>query len=186
MWIPRAIIVDGVIVRRYDPVLHQIVTDDEPSPLGEPIEDARWVRIRRPTVDVGGELTMEQLELRYDPSSNVGEAPLQMKSNSGVLLIDDFGRQAMPASTLLNRWIIPHEQRNDFQKLPSGKKIQIPFDQLVVFATNLAPHDLVDEAFLRRLPYKIEVTDPTREQFYRICQLVGPSIGIAPSRERVD
>jgi len=110
---------------------------------------------------------------------------LQMKSNCGVLLIDDFGRQSMSASVLLNRWIVPLEKRYDFQKIPSGKKIQIPFDQLVVFATNLEPRDLVDEAFLRRLPYKIEVSDPTVEQFFRICDLVGPSIGIRPTRERV-
>jgi hypothetical protein len=186
LWIPRALLVDDCVVRLFDPVLHQELPDEDAGMLGEPLEDARWVRIRRPTVVVGGELTMEQLELRHDPVSNVSEAPLQLKSNCGVLLIDDFGRQAMPASVLLNRWIVPLEKRYDFQKLPTGKKIQVPFDQLVVFATNLAPRDLVDEAFLRRLPYKIEVSDPTREQFFRICELVGPSLGIRPSRERVD
>jgi hypothetical protein len=186
LWIPRALLVDDCVVRLFDPVLHEELPDEDSSMLGEPLEDARWVRIRRPTVVVGGELTMEQLELRHDPLSNVSEAPLQLKSNCGVLLIDDFGRQAMPASVLLNRWIVPLEKRYDFQKLPTGKKIQVPFDQLVVFATNLAPRELVDEAFLRRLPYKIEVSDPTREQFYRICELVGPSLGIQPSRERVD
>jgi hypothetical protein len=186
LWIPRALLVDDVVVRLFDPVLHVEMPNEDSSMLGEPLEDARWVRIRRPTVVVGGELTMEQLEMRHDPLSNVSEAPLQLKSNCGVLLIDDFGRQAMPASVLLNRWIVPLEKRYDFQKLPTGKKIQVPFDQLVVFATNLAPRDLVDEAFLRRLPYKIEVSDPTREQFFRICELVGPTIGIRPTRERVD
>ncbi|MFN2425433.1 MAG: AAA family ATPase [Candidatus Binatia bacterium] len=186
LWIPRTIIVDGVCVRLFDPVLHQELASEDSSMLGEPLEDARWVRVRRPTVVVGGELTMEQLELRHDPVSNVSEAPLQMKSNCGVLLIDDFGRQSMPAAELLNRWIVPLEKRYDYQKLPTGKKIQVPFDQLVVFATNLAPRDLVDEAFLRRLPYKIEVSDPTREQFYRICDLVGPTIGIRTTRERVE
>jgi hypothetical protein len=186
LWIPRALLVDDVVVRLFDPVLHEELPNEDSSMLGEPLEDARWVRIKRPTVVVGGELTMEQLELRHDPLSNVSEAPLQLKSNCGVLLIDDFGRQAMPASVLLNRWIVPLEKRYDFQKLPTGKKIQVPFDQLVVFATNLAPRELVDEAFLRRLPYKIEVSDPTREQFHRICQLVGPSIGIQPTRESVD
>ncbi len=186
LWIPRTIIVDDICVRLFDPVLHHEVTSEDSSLLGEPLEDARWVRIHRPTVVVGGELTMEQLELRHDPVSNVSEAPLQMKSNCGVLLIDDFGRQAMPVAELLNRWIVPLEKRHDYQKLPTGKKIQVPFDQLVVFATNLAPRELVDEAFLRRLPYKIEVGDPTPEQFRRICELVGPSIGIRPTPERVN
>lgn len=178
LWIPRTVIVEDVCVRFFDPVLHEEIPGDDSGLLGEPLEDARWVRIKRPTVVVGGELTMEQLEMRHDPVSNVSEAPLQMKSNCGVLLIDDFGRQMMSASELLNRWIVPLEKRYDFQKLPTGKKIQVPFEQLVVFATNLAPRELVDEAFLRRLPYKIEVTDPTPEQFRRICALVGPSIGI--------
>ncbi|MFN2377254.1 MAG: AAA family ATPase [Candidatus Binatia bacterium] len=186
LWIPKAIFVEGTILRLFDPVLHEELPSEDSSMLGEPLEDARWVRVRRPTVVVGGELTMEQLEMRHDPISNVSEAPLQMKSNCGVLLIDDFGRQRMPAAELLNRWIVPLEKRYDFQKLSTGKKIQVPFDQLVVFATNLAPNDLVDEAFLRRLPYKIEVPDPTREQFYRICQLVGPAIGIETPRELVE
>jgi len=186
LWIPRAIYVEGTIVRLFDPVLHQEMASEDSSMLGEPLEDARWVRIRRPTVVVGGELTMEQLELRHDPISNVSEAPLQLKSNGGVLLIDDFGRQSMPVAELLNRWIVPLEKRYDFQKLASGKKIQVPFDQLVVFATNLAPRDLVDEAFLRRLPYKIEVSDPTREQFHRICAMVGPSLGISAPHDRVE
>lgn len=185
LWIPRTIIVDGVCVRLFDPVLHTKVPGDDTSMLGEPLEDARWIHIFRPTVVVGGELTMEQLELRHDPVSNVSEAPLQMKSNCGVLLIDDFGRQAMPASQLLNRWIVPLEKRYDFQKLPTGKKIQVPFDQFVIFATNLAPRELVDEAFLRRLPYKIEVSDPTSEQFQSICDLVGPSLGLPSAPDRV-
>jgi hypothetical protein len=111
---------------------------------------------------------------------------LQMNSNCGVLLIDDFGRQTMPVNQLLNRWIVPLEKRYDYQKLPTGKKIQVPFDQLVVFSTNLEPRDLVDEAFLRRLPYKIEVPDPSRDHFQRICELVGPSLGLHPTREQVD
>ena len=186
MWIPRAILIDGVVIRLFDPVLHQEITSEDSSVLGEPLEDARWVRIKRPTVVVGGELTMDQLELRHDPVSNVSEAPLQMKSNCGVLLIDDFGRQSMPVAELLNRWIVPLEKRFDFQKLPTGKKIQVSFDQLVVFSTNLAPRELVDEAFLRRLPYKIEIPDPTPEQFRRIVALVGPTLGIDPPADRVD
>jgi hypothetical protein len=186
IWIPRTIIVEDTCIRLFDPVLHEVSSTQDSALLAEPLEDARWVRIRRPTVVVGGELTMDQLELRYDEVSNVCEASLQMKSNCGVLLIDDFGRQTMPAAQLLNRWIVPLEKRYDFQKLPTGKKIQVPFDQLVVFSTNLEPRDLVDEAFLRRLPYKIEVPDPSREQFQRICRLVGPSLGLAPTPEQID
>src|SRR5205823_8480269 len=119
--------------------------------------DRRWVRIRRPTVIVGGELTMELLEMRHNPSKNLSEAPLQLKSNCGVLLIDDFGRQRMDPMELLNRWIVPLEKGYDFLTLASGKKLQVPFDQLIVFSTNLEPKDLVDEAFLRRIPYKINV-----------------------------
>jgi hypothetical protein len=179
IWIPKTILVDGECVRLFDPVLHEPVADEESFMLGEPLEDARWIRVKRPTVVVGGELTMDQLEMRHDPVSNVCEAPLQMKSNCGVLLVDDFGRQAMPVDQLLNRWIVPLEKRYDFQKLPSGKKIQVPFDQLVIFSTNLAPRDLVDEAFLRRLPYKIEAHDPTPQQFCKIAMHVAPSLGVA-------
>ncbi|MFN2377492.1 MAG: AAA family ATPase [Candidatus Binatia bacterium] len=186
VWIPRTILVDGVCVRLFDPVLHELASNDDDSMLlGEPLEDARWVKIKRPTVVVGGELTMDQLEMRHDRHSNVSEAPLQMKSNCGVLLIDDFGRQAMPVSQLLNRWIVPLEKRYDFQKLPTGKKIQVPFDQLVIFSTNLAPRDLVDEAFLRRLPYKIEAPDPSPQQFFRIAKMVGPALGIHPTEEQI-
>jgi len=184
IWIPKTILVDGVCIRLYDPVLHEAVSTQDSLLLGEPLEDARWVRIKRPTVVVGGELTMDQLEMRHDPVSKVSEAPLQMKSNCGVLLVDDFGRQSMPVAQLLNRWIVPLEKRYDFQKLPTGKKIQVPFAQLVVFSTNLAPRDLVDEAFLRRLPYKIEIVDPTPDQFRRILMAVAPPLGLHPTPEQ--
>ena len=185
IWIPRTLIIDSQVVRLFDPVLHEVVKSTDSALLGESLEDSRWVRIRRPTVVVGGELTMDQLEMRHDPVSNVTEAPMQMKSNCGVLLIDDFGRQTMPVAQLLNRWIVPLEKRYDFQKLSDGKKIQVPFDQLVVFSTNLEPKDLVDEAFLRRLPYKIEVTGPTAEQFVDIMMIVAPGLGLHPTREQV-
>ena len=112
---------------------------------------------------VGGELTMDNLELRHDPRSNINEASLQMKSNCGCLLIDDFGRQRIEPNQLLNRWIVPLEMRHDFLTLPTGKKLQVPFDQLVIFSTNLEPRDLVDEAFLRRIPFKIESATPARK-----------------------
>ncbi len=184
IWIPRTLMIDGACIRLFDPVLHETVSNQDLVVLGEPLEDARWVHIRRPTVVVGGELTMDQLEMRHDLESKVSEAPLQMKSNCGVLLIDDFGRQCMPVAQLLNRWIVPLEKRYDYQKMACGKKIQVPFDQLVVFSTNLQPRDLVDEAFLRRLPYKIEAMDPTNEQYCRILNLVAPPLGLTVTPEQ--
>lgn len=168
IWIPRSIIVDGEIIQFYDPAYHESVEESTQSILRKDNHDKRWIKIRRPTVVVGGELTMDSLELRHNPQTHVSEAPLQMKSNCGTLLIDDFGRQRMDPLELLNRWIIPLEKHYDFLTLPSGKKIQVPFDQLIIFSTNLEPKDLVDEAFLRRIPYKINVPDPDVEEFHSI------------------
>ncbi len=133
--------------------------------------DRRWVKIRRPTVVVGGELTMDNLEIRHDPVSNVSEAPLQLKSNCGCLLIDDFGRQRIEPAELLNRWIVPLENRFDFLTLSTGKKIQTPFEQLIIFSTNLEPKDLVDDAFLRRIPYKIEIANASEVEFHELFKL---------------
>jgi len=118
----------------------------------------------------GGELTLEMLEIQRNPNSNVNEAPLQLKSNCGVMLIDDFGRQRVPPDQLLNRWIVPLEKRHDYLNIHGGKKIQVPFDQLVILCTNLEPRDLADEAFLRRIPYKISVENPTEAVFFRLCE----------------
>jgi predicted ATPase with chaperone activity len=135
------------------------------------------VRIRRPTIVAGGELTMDNLEVSQNRASGISEAPLQLKSNCGTLVIDDFGRQRMSIDELLNRWIVPLEKRYDFLNLANGKKVQVPFDQLIVFSTNLEPRELVDEAFLRRIPYKIEITDPAeadfRDLFRRLCPVMG-------------
>ena len=120
---------------------------------------------------------MPELEVVQNAQTKICEAPLQLKSNCGVLIIDDFGRQTMPVETLLNRWIVPLEKRYDFLNIPSGKKIQVPFDQLIIFSTNLEPKDLVDGAFLRRIPYKIEVPDPTEEEFRALCKLMAPNLG---------
>jgi len=139
--------------------------------------DRRWVRVRRPTIVVGGELTMDSLEVTLNRSTGISEAPLQLKSNCGTLVIDDFGRQKMSTDTLLNRWIVPLEKRFDFLNLPNGKKIQVPFDQLIVFSTNLQPKDLVDEAFLRRIPYKIEIIDPTEQEFRDLMKLMCGRLG---------
>ena len=166
IWIPRALTAQGEIIRLFDPNRHEAVRIDD-SVVNETY-DARWVCIRRPTVIAGGELRMENLEVNYIRNTGIGEAPLQLKANCGMLLIDDFGRQRMPVDELLNRWIVPLEQRHDFLHLESGRTIQTPFDQLVVFSTNMEPKDLVEDAFLRRIPYKIEVKDPTEAEFIKL------------------
>src|SRR5205823_8386092 len=132
------------------------------------------------------ELTMDCLEIRHDPRSNISEAPLQMKSNCGSLLIDDFGRQRIDPTQLLNRWIVPLEKRYDFLTLASGKKIQVPFDQLVVFSTNLDPGELVDEAFLRRIPFKINVPDPDEDEFHRLFEMAAARCKCAYDAGAVD
>ncbi|MEZ6134764.1 MAG: hypothetical protein R3C53_07635 [Pirellulaceae bacterium] len=166
VWIPHALIDDGMIIKLFDAAYHHRKELDQESSLVNLQDfDRRWVRIERPTVVVGGELTLDNLEIRHDPRSNTCEAPLQLKSNCGSLLIDDFGRQRVAPEELLNRWIVPLENKHDFLTLPTGKKICVPFEQIVLFSTNLQPHDLVDEAFLRRVPFKIEIRDPGVEEF---------------------
>ncbi len=171
IWIPHTIYEDGQYIKFYDAAYHEAVEKDEAGILQGADHDRRWLRVRRPTVVVGGELTMDNLEIRHDPHSNTSEAPLQMKSNCGCLLIDDFGRQRIEPAELLNRWIVPLENRVDYLTLSTGKKIQVPFEQLIIFSTNLEPSDLVDEAFLRRIPYKIEIGDADEEEFHRLFQL---------------
>ena len=170
IWIPRAIVAAGEIVRLYDPNRHKLING---SNIGSSDDvDGRWVQIERPTISAGGELRMENLEISYIRNSGIGEAPLQLKANCGTLLIDDFGRQRMAIDELLNRWIVPLEQRHDFLHLESGRMIQVPFDQLIIFSSNLEPRDLVDDAFLRRIPYKIEIRDPNRDEFAMLFQKV--------------
>jgi hypothetical protein len=174
MYMPYAIDVEGHIVTMFDPVNHEALEDLEPSTGSiiacEP-KDRRWIRIRRPVVIVGGELTLDMLDLTFNPLSRFYEAPLQLKANGGIFLVDDFGRQRMRPEDLLNRWIVPLESRVDYLTLHTGKKFQVPFDVLTVFATNLDPMSLADEAFLRRIPYKIQVEDPTIEQFTKILEM---------------
>ncbi len=173
VWIPRAISIDRDIIRVFDSMNHEECPIENGSGLLTEVEvDNRWVRIKRPTIVVGGELTMEHLEIQYNSDTGISEAPVQMKSNTGLLLIDDFGRQRMSVDELLNRWIVPLEKRYDFLNTSNGKKIQVPFDQLVVFSTNLEPKDLVDDAFLRRIPYKIEVPDPSLENFVKLFEIM--------------
>ena len=173
MYMPHALDVDGHIITMYDPVNHQSL-DEEESPSGlvrSGGHDRRWVRIRRPVVVVGGELTLDMLDLTYNSLAKFYEAPIQLKANGGVFLVDDFGRQRMRPEELLNRWIVPLESRVDYLTLHTGKKFQVPFDVLIIFATNLDPASLADEAFLRRIPYKIPIEDPSRDQFARIFEL---------------
>ena len=179
VWIPRAIAIEGEIMRIFDPAVHEAVDDESRNGglLDSADIDRRWVQIKRPTVIAGGELTMDELEISFNPTSRICESPLQVKSNCGTLVIDDFGRQKMPVDMLLNRWIVPLEKRFDFLNMPNGKKIQIPFDQLIVFSTNLEPKDLVDGAFLRRIPYKIEVPDPTEEEFVQLFSIMSEKLG---------
>jgi predicted ATPase with chaperone activity len=178
IWIPRALGIDGDIIRVFDPGVHEMIEDGrERTLINLAGVDARWVQIVRPTVIAGGELTMNELEVSQNPQTKICEAPLQLKSNCGTLVIDDFGRQTMPVDVLLNRWIVPLEKRYDFLNLPSGKKVQVPFDQLIIFSTNLEPKDLVDGAFLRRIPYKIEVTDPSEDEFRTLMKLMAPLMG---------
>jgi len=188
IWVPRALGIDGDIIRIFDPAVHtEIRTNSQDNGiLNTSGIDQRWVQIRRPTVIAGGELTMSELEVKQNTTTKICEAPLQLKSNCGTLVIDDFGRQRMPVADLLNRWIVPLEKRYDFLNLPSGKKIQVPFDQLIIFSTNLEPKDLVDGAFLRRIPYKIEVCDPTAEEFHKLFEVFAPMQGFRYDRATID
>jgi predicted ATPase with chaperone activity len=183
MFIPYSLYMDGQVVKLYDSVNHQRAQDDDATASGTGSlragqkRDPRWVHIRRPFIVVGGELTLAGLDLVFDDVHKFYEAPFQVKANGGILLIDDFGRQQVRPRDLLNRWIVPLENRVDFLTLHTGRKIELPFDVLIVFSTNLPPRDLVDEAFLRRLRHKIEIVDPTyeeyREIFKRVAQLKG-------------
>ncbi len=182
--IPHAVEVDGHVIKLYDPFYHLPVQDDEPQSLEARDRklsryDCRWNLSRRPFVVVGGELTLETLDLIWNDSARYYEAPFQLKSNGGILLIDDFGRQVIKPQDLLNRWIVPLEKGVDYLTLHTGKKFEVPFRQLVVFSTNLNPADLVDEAFLRRLRYKIEIPNPTPEQFVGIFHAVCLNKGVA-------
>jgi predicted ATPase with chaperone activity len=177
IWIPRVIDVVGNVLKLFDPANHEPIINQTSGLLREDDFDHRWIEIRRPTIVAGGELRMEDLEIHYDPVTKISEAPLHMKSNNGTFLIDDFGRQRMAPIELLNRWIVPLEKRYDFLCLANGKKIRVPFDQLILFSTNLEPKQLVDEAFLRRIPYKVNATDPTEEMFREMFSIFAPKLG---------
>ncbi|MHB8625081.1 MAG: P-loop NTPase family protein [Aggregatilineales bacterium] len=174
IWIPYAFDVDGQVIRVFDNVNHEVVEATEVEGPGTRAtqtgvkRDPRWIRIRRPVIMVGGELVLEGLDLIYDNVNKFYEAPFQVKASGGMFLIDDFGRQQVRPRDLLNRWIVPLEKGSDFLALSTGRKIEVPFNVLIVFSTNLDPADLVDEAFLRRIRHKIEVGDPSPEDFQEI------------------
>jgi len=178
MYIPYAIYIDGQVVKLYDSVNHQLAREEDTTSMGTGSlrsggrRDPRWIRVRRPFIMTGGELNIEGLDLVFDDVNKFYEAPFQVKANGGILLIDDFGRQQIRPRDLLNRWIVPLENRIDYLTLHTGRKVEVPFDVMVVFSTNLPPRDLVDEAFLRRLRHKIEIGDPTYEQFREIFKRV--------------
>jgi predicted ATPase with chaperone activity len=186
--IPYALEVEGSIVRLFDPVNHEpLAPEPEEDVLDSgPKYDGRWVRCRRPLVMVGGELTLEALSLQYSPTSGFYQAPTQTVANGGVLVIDDFGRQQCSPRDLLNRWIVPLESRIDFLTLHTGQKFEVPFMTLVVFATNIKPADLVDEAFLRRIHYKIFAESPTVDDFIRIFSNCCEERGLDFERPMVD
>ncbi len=176
IYIPYAVIVEGQVIRFFDASIHIQVSplaaqeDGDLSFVRAEEYDARWVPCRRPFVVTGGELTLEMLDLRYDQSGHFYEAPLHVKALGGCFVIDDFGRQLVSPTNLLNRWIVPLESRVDYLKLHTGKSFSVPFEELVIFSTNLEPEDLMDPAFLRRLPYKIEVGAPSMEMYQRIFE----------------
>lgn len=183
VWIPQAVTIHGELMRIYDPSCHEIVKSPQVDALKY---DRRWVLIRRPTIIVGGELTMDYLETRFNTSAGIAEAPVQLKANCGTLVIDDFGRQRVSSTDILNRLIVPLEKHYDFLYLASGRQIQVPFDELLVLSTNLEPRDLLDEAFLRRIPYKIEVGDPTEVQFRELLKSQAESLGFEIEAGSID
>jgi predicted ATPase with chaperone activity len=178
IWIPRTITVSGEMIRLFDSNLHEEVAPVPRESLTDTRGiDERWVEIRRPTIVVGGELTLKHLEAVRNGVTGIIEAPIHIKSNCGCLVVDDFGRQRIAPVELLNRWIVPLETGHDFLNLPSGRQIEVDFDQLLIFSTNLSPSDLCDEAFLRRIHYKIEVPSPSEQQFAELFQTQAKALG---------
>jgi len=178
IYIPHAIEANGQIIKLYDPIQHTILQDEAEIDGNDTVlkrggdYDRRFVRVRRPTIVVGGELVLPMLDLKYNEIGKYYEAPLQMKANGGIFMIDDFGRQQCRPMDLLNRWIVPLEKKYDYLTTVTGTKIEVPFDQILIFSTNLDPTQLADEAFLRRIKFKIEIRDPDEVQYRKIWELV--------------
>jgi predicted ATPase with chaperone activity len=197
VYVPFAFLAENSIITLYDQAIHHAVDVDSSDRiedneatirrlLNTGTVDPRWVRIRRPVVVTGGELNLDMLDLRYNAAANFYQAPLHVKANGGVFLIDDFGRQLCSPKELLNRWILPLEDRHDFLTVASGKKFEVPFEQLIIFSTNLDPKDLVDDAFLRRIRHKVEINAPERDVYERIFNNMTKRLGMNPCPEAVD
>ena len=177
IYLPYCIEADGQIIRLFDPSVHRVDQETVDAPRGRAL-DPRWLCCHRPVVVTGGELTIEMLDLCFDPISKFYEAPAHMKATGGVFIADDLGRQRVQALDLVNRWILPLERRIDFLTLHTGKKIELPFDQLVVFSTNTAPQGLIDAAGMRRIPYKFHVPVPTGDQYAEILRQICDDLGV--------
>ncbi|MBL8794229.1 MAG: ATPase [Planctomycetia bacterium] len=197
VYVPYAFLAESSIITLFDQSVHQLDDDNtRESPddneatirrlIGTGQVDARWVRVRRPVIVTGGELNLSMLDLKYNSDANFYQAPLHVKANGGVFLIDDFGRQLCSPKELLNRWILPLEDRHDFLTVASGKKFQVPFEELIIFSTNLDPKDLVDDAFLRRIRHKVEINAPTRDVYERIFNSMAKRLGMNPCPDGID
>ncbi|HUV76416.1 MAG TPA: hypothetical protein VMW06_00005 [Desulfobacterales bacterium] len=180
IYIPKTLLIGGELLKFYDPQWHKAVEDKGVR------YDRRWIKIERPAVIVGGEMDLDSLGIKYNPQTKISEAPLQMKANCGTFVVDDFGRQRISPRDLLNRWILPLEKRIDFLTLSNGIKFQVPFDELLIFCTNIDPKELLDEAFLRRIPYKVKLKDPSEEKFRHIMKFMAPKYDIEYDDAMVD
>lgn len=195
IFVPYAFLAESAVITVYDQAVHHMGDSSGSDRLEDSQavyerlmgggNDERWVRIRRPVIVTGGELTLDMLDLRFNASANFYQAPLHVKANGGVFLIDDFGRQLVSPKELLNRWILPLEDRHDYLTLASGKKFEVPFEQLIIFSTNLDPRKLVDDAFLRRMRHKVEVGSPPREVYERIFAANCKRLGMTPLPEAI-
>jgi predicted ATPase with chaperone activity len=197
IYVPYAFLAENSIITLYDQAVHQRVETDGNDRmedneatirrlLNTGAVDPRWVRIRRPVLTTGGELNLGMLDLRFNSAANFYQAPLHIKANGGVFLIDDFGRQLCSPKELLNRWILPLEERHDYLTLATGKKFDVPFEQLIIFSTNLDPKDLVDDAFLRRIRHKVGIEAPGRDVYERIFNAMVKRLGMNPCPEAID
>lgn len=176
IYIPKALLISGQLLKFYDPQWHHPV---KPEGSGNASGyDNRWIKIERPAVIVGGEMDLDSLDINYNSQTKISEAPLQMKANGGVFVVDDFGRQRVNPIDLLNRWILPLEKKIDFLTLANGIKFQVPFDELLIFCSNIDPKEFLDEAFLRRIPYKVKLKDPTEDQFRNIMKFASSQYNI--------
>src|SRR5262249_46074961 len=197
IYVPYAFLTHNSIITVYDQAIHQLadessherVEDNEATIrrlLNAGTIDPRWVRIRRPVMITGGELRLNMLDLRYNAEANFYQAPLHIKANGGGFLIDDFGRQLVSPKELLNRWILPLESRHDYLTTADGKKFEVPFEQLIIFSTNLDPRDLVDDAFFRRIRPKVEIHAPGRDVYERIFNMNAKRLGMNPCPDAID